>query len=294
MTVLVTGASGVVGHSAVKALLARDEVRAIVRRPEAAEPLRALGAKVAVRDVREIDDLTEILPRCHTLVHLIGGPDQPTADELFWANHGSARLAVDAARDAGTERLILLSVPGASIDQPHPFLRAKGLAEEVVETSGLDFAIVRATHVYGLGGLWFTALVHGAVSSPPMVCGPGTQALAPVYADDLGAVIAAMDDHAGSLEHTWGLEGPDVVTADALVAILRDDDEPPVHTDGQPAAKALTELLGRPVDAVTASWFGMPNRAEPPDAAAAFGVARTGLSEGLRATLADAAALGEG
>jgi len=294
MTVLVTGAAGPVGRAVVTALLALDEVRATVRRPEAAEPLRALGAKVAVREGRQADELTEILPRCHTLVHLIGGPDQPTPDELFWANHGSVRVAVDAARDAGTKRFVLLSVPGAAVAHSHPFLRAKGLAEEVVETSGLEFAIVRSTHVYGLGGLWFTAFVQGAAASPPFVCGPGVQELAPVLADDLGAVIAAIDDHAGRLEGTWGLEGPDVATADALVATLRGDEGVPVHLDGQAAAKALTEMLERPVDAVTASWFAMPSRADATDAAAAFGVARTGLREGLQATMADAAGRGEG
>jgi len=294
MTVLVTGASGVVGRAVVKSLLALDEVRATVRRPDAAEPLRALGAKVAVREARHVDELTEILPRCHTLVHLIGGPQQPTPDELFWANHGSVRVAIDAAREAGTKRFVLLSVPGAAIEHAHPFLRAKGLAEEVVETSGLEFAIVRAAHVYGLGGLWFTAFVQGAAASPPVVCGPGTQELAPVLADDLGAVIAAIDDHAGRLQGTWGLEGPDVVTADALVAILRGDEEHPVHLDGQPAARALTDMLERPMDAVTASWFAMPSRADASDAAASFGVARTGLLDGLRATMADAAGGGEG
>jgi uncharacterized protein YbjT (DUF2867 family) len=294
MTVLVTGASGVVGRAAVKALLARDEVRATVRRPEAAESLRALGAKVAVRELRQVDDLTEILPRCHTLVHLVGGPCQPSPDELFWANHGSVMLAVEAAREAGTDRLVLLSVPGAAIEHSHPYLRAKGLAEEVVRTSGLDFAIVRSAHVYGLGGLWFTALVHGAAASPPVLCGPGSQEVAPVLAGDLGAAIAAIDDRPGTLEDTWGFEGPDVVTADALVAMLRDDREIPTHVDGQPAAKTLTELLGTQVDAVAASFFGMPSRADAPDAAVAFGVARTGLLEGLRATMSDAGVLDGG
>lgn len=294
MTVLVTGASGVVGRAAVKALLARDEVRATVRRPDAAESLRALGAKVAVREGRHTDDIAEILPRCHTLVHLIGGPLQPTPDELFWANHGSVLTAMDAAREAGTERLIFVSVPGADPEHTHPFLRAKGLAEEAIAASGLDFAIVRSTHVYGLGGLWFTALVHGAVATPPVVCGPGTQSVAPVLADDLAAVIAAVDDHAGPLGGTWGLEGPDALTTDALVRSLRDDDATPSHLDGQAAAAALTDLLGDRVDAVTASLFAMASRADAPDAAAAFGVARTPLQEGLRATLAEAALLGEG
>ena len=68
MTVMVTGASGVVGRAVVKALLARDEVRATVRRPVAAEYLRQLGAKVAVREIDRPDDLARDpapLPHAH-------------------------------------------------------------------------------------------------------------------------------------------------------------------------------------------------------------------------------------
>jgi uncharacterized protein YbjT (DUF2867 family) len=294
MTVLVAGASGVVGRAVVSALLARDEVRATVRRAEAAEDLRALGAKVAVREGLRADELAEVLPRCDTLVHLTGGVMQPDAEELFAANHGSIAAALDAAQQTGVRRIVFISVPGADPEHTHPFLRAKGLAEEAVAASGLEFAIVRSTHVYGLGGAWFTAFVAGASASPPFVCGPGTQALAPVLADDLGAVIAAIDDRPGVLAGRWGLEGPDALTADRLVSLLRADDEVPTHADGQAAAAALTSLLGRPIDAVTASFFAMPNRADAPDAAAAFGVRRTPLAEGLRSTLAAAALVDPG
>ena len=64
MTVMVTGASGVVGRATVKALLARDEVRATVRRSSGATYLRQLGAKVAVRDIDSPDALSEILAGC--------------------------------------------------------------------------------------------------------------------------------------------------------------------------------------------------------------------------------------
>ena len=62
MTVMVTGASGLVGRATVKALLARDEVRATVRRASDASYLRQLGAKVAVRDVDTPDALL-VCPR---------------------------------------------------------------------------------------------------------------------------------------------------------------------------------------------------------------------------------------
>jgi NADH dehydrogenase len=294
MTVMVTGASGVVGRAVVKALLARDEVRAVVRRPEAAEPLRALGAKVAVRPIDAEDALAEVIPRCHTLVHLVGGPNQPDADELYRANHGSVLVALDAARNAGVERFVLLSVPGAAAEATHPYLRAKGMAEDAVSSAPLQHAIVRSSHVYGLGGLWFTAAVEGALAEPPFVVGDGTQELAPVFADDLGAVVAAVDDASEDVRGVWALEGPDVLTADGFCHALRGDDAVPVHADGQAAAERLTELLEVRLDAVAASFLALPSRADAPDAAAAFGVAMTSLHEGLRTTLEAAARIDTG
>jgi NADH dehydrogenase len=291
---MVVGASGVVGRAIVRAMVERDEVRATVRRPEAAEPLRAMGAKVAVREIDHVEALTEILPRCHTLVHLVGGPNQPSPDELFAANHGSVLRALDAARQAGTKRFVLLSVPGADPGATHPYLRAKGLAEEAVRESGLEFAVLRTTHVYGLGGLWFTACVEGALAEPPFVVGGGHQEVAPLFEDDLGRAIAAIDDRPGGVAGTWGLEGPDVLTADAFCGLLRDDRDPPVHADGQAASEALQRLLGVPVDAVTTSFFAMPSRSDAPDAASAFGVTRTPLVDGLRRTVDAAGASGAG
>jgi uncharacterized protein YbjT (DUF2867 family) len=293
MTVMVTGASGVVGRAAVKALVVRDEVRAVVRRPEAADPLRALGAKVSVRELDGPDALAEILPRCHTLVHLIGGPNQPDDDEVLRANHGSVRMAIEAAKTAGVARVALVSVPRASPEASHTFLRAKGLAEEALIHAGLEYAIVRATHVYGLGGLWFTAAVEGALADPPFAVGSGVQEVAPVFADDLGAVLAAIDDDPGELAGTWALEGPDTLTVDALTAYLRSDERPPAHArDPEEAAHVLGHLLGVPVSTTAAAWLGGPSRADAPDAAAAFGVTRTRLADGLARTIAESAAGG--
>ena len=200
---MVTGASGLLGRAIVQALAQRDEVRATVRRPEAAEALRVLGAKVAVLPVEEPDELIEILPRVHTIVHLVGGVNQPSDEEILAANYGSTIAAVAAAKEGRVRRLILLSVPGASIDHPHPFLRAKGLAEEVVVNSGLEHAVLRSSHAYGLGGLWFASTVMGAEHG--FVVGDGTQRLAPVFAEDVAKVVAAIDDRRDPIEGVWSI-----------------------------------------------------------------------------------------
>ena len=261
-------------------------------RPEAADALRVMGAKVAVGRLDDADALAEVLRGVYSLIHLVGGPNQPDGDTLFAANHGSTLTALAAAREAGVRRFLLVSVPGAHPDAGSPFLRAKGLAEEAVRNSGLEHAIVRSTHVYGLGGLWFTAAVEGAVASPPFVVGDGEQEIAPVWADDLVSVLAAADDRSGDLSGTWALEGPDVITPLELGERLAGGGSPPLPLAPAQAAERLTSALGLNVSLTATEHFAAPSRADAPDAAVGFGVARTSLETGLRRTLERAAAAG--
>ena len=285
MTVMVTGASGLLGRAIVDALVQRDEVRATVRRPEAGEALRLLGAKVAVRPIEEADELIEILPRVHTIVHLVGGVNQPSDEEIFAANHRSTLAVVTAAKEGTVRRLILLSVPGASVDHPHPFLRAKGLAEEAVLNSGLEFAVLRTSHAYGLGGLWFASTVMGADHG--FVVGEGSQRVAPVLAGDVAAVVAAIDDRRDPVEGVWNLTGPEELTADEVYEVSGDGGAP-VHLDPSSAAERLTELLEIPVSVRTAEFFAASVASDEgvPDAAEAFGVTTMFFEEGLRAIAA--------
>ena len=98
MTVMVIGASGLIGRALVPLLVRKDEVRACVRRPEAAVPLRTMGAKVAVGGFDDADALAEILKRVYTVVHLVGGPNQRgrrrrAGGEPRLGRHGARRIA---------------------------------------------------------------------------------------------------------------------------------------------------------------------------------------------------------
>jgi NADH dehydrogenase len=291
MTVMVTGASGLIGRILVPLLIRNDEVRACVRRPDAAEALRAMGAKVAVDHLDDVDALAEILKRVFTVIHLVGGPTQVDDDAVLSANHGSVLTALAAAKEAGVSRFVLLSATGASVDASNPYLRAKGLAEEAVANSGLEHAIIRSTHAYGPGGSWLLATVEGATASPPFVIGDGRQSVAPVFAEDVAAVLAAADDREGRLEGTWAIEGPDVVAMADLVAILAAPGAGPPVALAPAEAVVRFEALGMGISRTTADLFALLSRADAPDAAAAFGVVRTTLVDGLRATAQQRAAV---
>jgi uncharacterized protein YbjT (DUF2867 family) len=288
MTVMVTGASGVVGRALVPRLLQRDEVRACVRRPASAEPLRSLGAKVAVGVGDDVDALVEILPRVVTLIHLAAGPNQTGDEDVLGANHRAALTAVSAARAAGVPRFVLASVPDASPDAADPYLRAMGLAEEAVATSGLDHAIIRCSHVYGLGGLWFTAVVNAALSAPPLAL--GSAPVAPVFAEDVAAVLAAVEDRPGTLSATWALEGPEPISPSDLVRKLVGGEEPVEILSTVGAHARMERLLGVTLTHEAVDHLLRPARADAPDASEAFGVVLTALDDGLRSVIEAAVA----
>lgn len=285
MTVVVTGASGLVGPAAVAAFASGfPHVRAYVRRKEAAEPLRALGAKVAVGDIDDVETLRLVMRGAHTVCHLAGGLNFPDKAAYEAANLGSVRTALEVAHEAGVKRFLLLSYPGASPDATNPFLRYKGMAEHEVAISGLEHAIVRSTHVYGVGGDWFASVVDGTMKEPALVIGSGSQVLAPVFVDDVAAVLAAADHRGEALWGTWALEGPERVTADEFADLLAEERREKRHLPPERAAD-LSRLLGRPISAVALEVISGDSVADAPDAAAEFGVKLTPLRDGLDRTM---------
>jgi uncharacterized protein YbjT (DUF2867 family) len=296
MTVTVVGASGLIGRAAVAELAHRDpEVRALVRRRDAADALRHLGAKVAVGAADDEAALEAVLVGAFTVVHLVGGVNEPDPEAYARSSLESVERMVAVATSAGVRRLVLQSHPGASSASDNPYLRAKGRAEEVIRASGIEHAIIRSSPAYGLGGTWFTAFVEAAAQDPAEVVGSGRQVLAPLLADDVGRLVAAVDDRAEPVDGTWGLDGPDLVTADEFAVLVRGGGSPIRHLDISEAAERLSELLGRPVSATACEVFSMGGTAvvgDVADAAAEFGIDPAALEPGLRGTMSRATAMG--
>ena len=285
MPVVITGASGLVGPYVVRALTGRaPEIRAVVRRPEAAPTLRELGAKVAVTTLSDADTLATVMRGAHTVVHLAGGLDLPDDAAFEQANLGTVVAALAAAREARLVRFVFLSFPGASPDSSNAYLRAKGLAERVIGESGLEFAVIRSNHVLGPGGAWVTALVRQARSHPAIVVGPGTQRLAPVFVEDVASVLAAADDRSGLASGTWALDGPRVVTADELTDLVAGRSRRKLHP-GPSSIARLSRLVRRPASPVTLDVLARDALGDAPAAATEFGVELTPLPQALARSL---------
>ena len=171
MRVLVTGATGKVGHAIASALLDRgDSVRALVRDPKRAASVLPAGIEPARGDVTDPDSLGATVEGCELVFNAMGLPEQWVRDETIFDRVnavGSGELA-SAAKRAGVRRFVHTSThdvfaagTGERFDErmlaTEPkgtiYERSKQRAEELVlaERNGMEVVILNPCAVYGPG-----------------------------------------------------------------------------------------------------------------------------------------------
>ena len=126
-----------------------------------------------------------------SVIHLVG-VIRPTRLNSFDAVHreGTAN-ALAAAKQAGANHFLHVSVIGAANDQTYPYLYTKWLGEQEVVKSGMDFTIFRPSMLFGEGDEFLNSLA-GMIRLFPIVpvIGSGKNRLHPLAADDLARCIA--------------------------------------------------------------------------------------------------------
>ena len=233
MRVLVTGATGKVGHAIASALLDRgDSVRALVREPRRAAGILPAGIEPRRGDVVDPDSLTAAVEGCELVCNSMGLPEPWVRDQAVFDQVnaiGSGQLAA-AARRAGVRRFIHTSThdvfaaePGQSFDETMlasgpkgtPYERSKQRAEELVlaERVGMEVVILNPSAVYGPGpsstvsfdrGM-FEPLVRGRLPALP----PGGTGLA--FTEGVAAGHLRASDQ--------GVDGERYILADAYVTL---------------------------------------------------------------------------
>lgn len=207
-SVLLTGATGLLGNAIAKLLVAEGRrVRALVRNPQKAKAVVPADCELVTGDVTDAASVRAAAQGCEVIYHASGLPEQWLADEdeFHRVNVEGTRNLVAAAKEAGVSRFVYASTidvfrfapPGQPFDEseldPSPkataYERSKQAADRLVTSAvaeGLPAVFLHPSGIYGPGPLTspgtnhlIADLVQGKV---PMLL-PG--AIPVVYSEDV-------------------------------------------------------------------------------------------------------------
>lgn len=104
-----------------------------------------------------------------------------------------AHRLLEGAAAAGVRKFVQISALGADASSPSRYLRTKGLAEDALAASGLDWAVLRPSVIVGPGQKFFDDLRRLARFAP-LLAAPSDRLLQPVaLADAAECVVRALE-----------------------------------------------------------------------------------------------------
>lgn len=176
MRVAITGATGFIGSHLTTRLT--GEGHEVVR--------------IARRDLYDVDQLTTVFAGCGVVAHC-AGVNREIGDQTFGRVHiEGTRNVVDAARNAGVEKIVFVSFLRARPGCGSPYHESKWEAEEIVRNSGLDYTVIKAGIVYGRGDHMLDHLSHALHTFPVFgLVGLKERSIRPLAIEDLVHVMRA-------------------------------------------------------------------------------------------------------
>jgi uncharacterized protein YbjT (DUF2867 family) len=150
MRVAVAGGHGQIAMRLHPLLVERgDSVRALIRNPEHAPEVEAVGAEPVICDLEADDDVGAAVGDADAVVFSAGaGPGSGAARKRTMDLGGAVKL-IDAAKANGISRYVIVSSmgagspPGSGGGTFGEYLRAKAEADRALAESGLDYTIIR-------------------------------------------------------------------------------------------------------------------------------------------------------
>jgi NADH dehydrogenase len=153
MKIAVTGGTGFIGKHLVLDLANRGhQVVAIARGvyTRGAEIPSHNNITLIQANVTDPAALTQAFAGCDAVVHC-AGTSQDKSQTFQQVHVQGAKSSIDAARQAGVRKFVLVSYLRARPVKSSDYLTTKWEGEEIVRKSGLNYTILKAGLVYGTG-----------------------------------------------------------------------------------------------------------------------------------------------
>ncbi len=240
---VVTGAFGYTGKYITERLLAQGHrVRTLTGHPARQDPFGG-RVEVAPWNFDRPNELRASLSGAAVLYN--------TYWVRFNRGHNTYDLAVantskliQAAREAGVRKFVHVSISNPSINSSLPYFHGKAILEEALASSGLSFAILRPTVIFGKEDILVNNIAWFLRRWPAFaIPGRGDYRLQPVFVADLADLALRAANGANSVTDAVG---PEIYTFEELVHIIAAAvrSRAKIVRVNPTAALAMTRVLG--------------------------------------------------
>ena len=247
--VTIFGGDGFVGTQIVQ-LLARKgyRIRVGVRRPDLAGHLRPLGGVGQIApiqaNVRNAESVRRAVSGAHIVINLVGIGYERGRQRFRAVHTMGARNVAEAARAAGAEHLVHMSMLGADLQSPSALARSRALGEVEVLAQFPDAVIIRPSIIFGQGDSFFNLMGSLARLFPVLPLIGGKTRLQPIYVGDVADAFVAAAEGQVKGGRVYELGGPEVLTHKELMQRILH--ETMRHNPLLPVPAGLGKLLALP------------------------------------------------
>jgi NADH dehydrogenase len=216
--VVITGAFSYTGKYSTRLLLDRGySIRTLTYHPDRESPF---GERVEVfpYDFDHPVQLARTLRGASTLINTYW-VRFPRGKSNFETAVQNTRTLISAAKEAGVERIVHVSIANPSLESPLGYYRGKAQLEQAVIESGLSYAILRPTVIFGLEDILINNIAWFIRRFPAFgVPGDGQYSIRPIYVEDMAHLIADAVDQPGNAVRD--AVGPETFTFEELVKLI--------------------------------------------------------------------------
>jgi NADH dehydrogenase len=132
----------------------------------------------------------------------------------------NTQTLIQAARQAGVRRFIHISITNPSADSPFPYFRGKAVLERSLKESGLSYAILRPTVLFGREDILINNIAWLLRKFPVFgIPGTGDYPIEPVYVGDVAARAVELAQKGENM--VVETVGSQVYSFETLVRIIR-------------------------------------------------------------------------
>jgi uncharacterized protein YbjT (DUF2867 family) len=132
----------------------------------------------------------------------------------------NSRALFHAARRAGVQRIVHVSITNPTIESPYPYFRGKALVERALAETGVSHAILRPAILFGSDGVLINNIAWLLRRLPVFaIGGRGDYRIRPIHVDDLADLCVAAGGRTD--DSIIDAVGPDRPTFVELVGAIR-------------------------------------------------------------------------